>query len=251
MMRLTFMAGLLALAVCIPPARAGDDDIRLRLPATPDDFAPARTLGADADDLDADTIQTRHYGFRGGFVGYRGGVWGGHRGWGWGGHRGWGWAGHRGWGWGGFHPVYRGFHGGYFGPRYVGGLYTYYPSFYSSPVYYSYPVYSTYYYSPCALVTAAPTTTLQYRIVPSTPAPAPSTPTPADPAPPMPNADGTYPYNGGPAAPVPMPRGGDEAMTLPRVPTPVVDRWVSLKAEPVTGKYIYPAYGETPRRSGR
>ena len=65
--------------------------------------------------------------------------------------------------------------------------------------------------------------------------------------------DGTYPYNGGPAAPVPMPSASEEETVLPRVPTPLLDRVVSLDYyEPkTTGKFVYPAYGETPRRSGK
>jgi len=279
MMRLTLAAGLLALVACIPAARAADDDIRLKLSATPDDDGEVRTLGATNSDLDADTLEMRYYGgYRGGWGGYRGG-WGGYRG-GWGGYRGYvgyrggygGWGGYRGgWGgyggyrgWGGYYAGYRGFYGGYRGwGGYYGGYGGYYPSYYSSyysyPVYsYSYPVYSSYYYYPCATVMAAPATTLEYGISPSTPTPSESAPaqtlpspslkTPA--APPMPRVDGTYPYNGGPATPVPMPRG-DESMMLPRVPTPLLDRVVSLKDEPTTGKYVYPAYGEQPRRSGR
>jgi hypothetical protein len=283
MMRLTLAAGLLALVACIPAAQAADDDIRLKLPATPDDVGEVRTLGATNADLDADTLEMRYYGgFRGGvggyrgfggsrgfggyrgFVGYRGGYYGGYRGFGYGGYRGF-YGGYR-----GFYPRYyggygyglRGLYAGYGGYGYggygYGGYGGYYPSYYSyysyPSVYYSYPGYS-YYYSPCATVmSVAPATTLDYSIVPSTPADptTPSTPSlKTTPAPPMPRVDGTYPYNGGPSTPVPMPKGGDEAMTLPRVPTPILDRVVSLKDEPTTGKYVYPAYGELPRRSGR
>jgi hypothetical protein len=67
----------------------------------------------------------------------------------------------------------------------------------------------------------------------------------------MPPADG-YPYNGGPSAPVPMPRA-DDTLELPRIPTPISVREVSfLPADtPKTGKWVYPAYGEAPRRTGR
>ncbi|MGL4549822.1 MAG: hypothetical protein ACRC33_01435 [Gemmataceae bacterium] len=265
MMRPFMAAGLLALAAGIPAARAADDDLRLTLPATPD--AATRTLGAVADDLETETVEAGYRGYRGGWGGYRGG----YGGWG-GGYRGGYYAGYRGWGgyggWGGYragyYGGYRGFYGGYYGPRYSGGYYSYAPSYYSSyPSFYSsysYPVVSSYYYySPCAMVTAAPATTMEYRIAPSTPAPAPAAPAPSAPVlpapkgtvPPMPNADGTFPYNGGPTLPVPMPEGGEEASVLPRVPTPIIDRVVSLKAEPATGKFVYPAYGETPRRAGK
>jgi hypothetical protein len=40
-------------------------------------------------------------------------------------------------------------------------------------------------------------------------------------------------------------------MSLPRVPTPIIDRVVNLKEEATTGKFVLSAYGETPRRAGR
>jgi len=273
-------AGLLALAV-FTPARAADDDLRLTLPGAADAAdAPTRTLGATNDDLTADTFETRYYGgggYRGGYGGYRG-YGGGYRGGYYGGYRGGYYGGYR----GGYYGYGRGYYGGYGRGLYIGGFgrgygyggygyggygygYGGYAPVYS---YYSYPVYPSYsyYYSPCAVVASsvAPATTLDYSITPSTPTPSgptlsttpttPTTPTLPTPgagvAPPMPRADGTYPYNGGPAALVPMPKG-EETMTLPRVPTPITDRIVSLEVEPKTGKFLYPAYGETPRRSGK
>ncbi len=251
-------AALVALALMAPAARA-DDVIRLKLPDADD--TPIKTLGATADDLDAGNIETRYY--RGGYGGYRGGFYGGYRGYAgyrggfYGGYRGGYYAGYRGGYWGGYRGYvgYRGFYGyrgfGY-SPWYAyGGLGGYgyggYPV-----VSYSYyaPAYSYSYYDPCAVVgaaVAAPVRTLEVRpTVSARPYSGGTAP------PPMPRADegGSYDYNGGPIAPVPMPRG-DESMGLPRVPTPVVDRVVSLKVEPTTGKYVYPAYGEAPRRTGR
>jgi hypothetical protein len=69
--------------------------------------------------------------------------------------------------------------------------------------------------------------------------------------------NGTYPYDGGPMAPVPMPRPDESpARALPpRITSPgATERVVSLQlSSPVAnkGKWIYPAYGEEPRRTGR
>jgi len=73
----------------------------------------------------------------------------------------------------------------------------------------------------------------------------------------VPGTPGTFPYDGGPRAPVPMPRadppeapGADPTpMTVPRiVPIPEA-REVSLPTTGGTGRWVYPAYGEQPRRS--
>lgn len=238
--------GLSVFTLMVITTRAADDDIRLTFPSSAD--STTRTLAANQADLDADAVEMgyrgAYVGYRGGYVGYRGGFYVGGYARSYHGHH----YGH-----------YRGFYGGYYGPRYWGGYYTYYPRYYGYyyPSFYSYPIVSSYYYSPCAMVTVAPTTTMEYRIVPSTPVPngptlsTPTIPMPKAVTPPMPKSDGTYPYNGGPMTPVPMPPSGEEAMSLPRVPTPIIDRVVNLKEEATTGKFVYPAYGETPRRAGR
>jgi hypothetical protein len=57
----------------------------------------------------------------------------------------------------------------------------------------------------------------------------------------------TYPYDGGPRTPVPMPRADDSETGVPRLQTPARERVVSTPAG--TGKWAYPAYGEAPRRT--
>jgi hypothetical protein len=77
--------------------------------------------------------------------------------------------------------------------------------------------------------------------------------------------DGTFPYDGGPRQPIPMPGPRvepEESVPAPdlnppasRKPTPspsglkASERYVSLPGEKKTGKWQYPAYGEQPRRS--
>jgi hypothetical protein len=80
---------------------------------------------------------------------------------------------------------------------------------------------------------------------------------PQKPVPPMPKSDnGTYPYDGGPTSPAPIPGAGTTppSAPAPRVaPSPAVEvpatgRLVSAQGSKSTGKWIYPAYGEQPRR---
>lgn len=269
MVRSLLAAGLVALMACsVPSLRAEDDELRLRLPGTTASVGSSttRTLALTQEDEDVETLEMGwrggfYGGFRGGFVGYRGFY--GYRGWGGGFGRPIGWGGgfyrpafvggwHRpiGWGWGG--GFYKGIGwGGFYRPGFVGTYWA--PPVYTAPL-------VSYGYFPCAVVTETPVTTLEYRFAPSTPAPlqpaTPANPTLPRPGtevpPPMPNADGTYDYNGGPMTPVPMPPGVErDVMNYPRVPTPLTERFVSLTPEPTTGKYIYPAYGEAPRRAGK
>jgi len=252
MMRsLLLTGGLLAVALLVPALRAQDDDLRLRLPAASGQPADTRTLGLTAADEDAELIDTR---FRAGFVGFRGGFY------------------RPVYYYGGFYrPVY--YYGGFYRPAfYYGGFYR--PAFYYGGFYrgvgfgygfggfYSVP-FVNYGFFPCSVTEATPVTTLEYRIKPLLPAATQPTPSkqPMLPRPngggppPMPQAEGTYEYNGGPTAPVPMPpmppATERDVMNLPRIPTPIIERYVSIRPEPTTGKYVYPAYGEQPRRSGQ
>jgi hypothetical protein len=266
-------AGLLAFAA--GGARADDDVIRL---AIPEAEPPALTLSITPDSEEAETVATRYYGGRGyygggGYRGYRGGFYGGgYRGYGYRagyrgyyGYRGYGYRGYagyragyygyrgygyRGYGYGGY--GYRAFYRPWYGYGYGGYGYAAYPSYY-----YAYPAYS---YYACADTSPviAPITTLAVRpttVIRAVPTPAPAEnvlpkPTPAGPK--LPPPDGGFEYNGGPREPMPMPPAEEEQVReLPRIPTPVVDRLVSLPAEPKTGKWAYPAYGEAPRRTGR
>jgi len=261
-----------------------------------------------AADVDGDT--DTHLVYRRGGFGYGGGY---GRGFGYGGYgRGFGYGGYgrgfyggygRGYGYGygrGFYgSYYRPFisigiggygyggygYGGYYQPYYGVSSYSsyYYPSYYSSyyPGYYSYPSYSyAPIYAPCSTTVTEVTTAPQVvTVTPSTPSysVAPSTSYSQIPAPRVlaPAGDGTFPYDGGPRNPLPMPGPDGDAnpMSAPRktVPldgrlvslpkqttggvTPVGDFFVSLRTDaasqpvridgPATpSRYTFPAYGE-------
>jgi hypothetical protein len=57
--------------------------------------------------------------------------------------------------------------------------------------------------------------------------------------------DGTFPYDGGPRSPVPMPRAEPAPMSTPPPSVPLEGRSVSLPPTKVA-KYAYPAYGDQP-----
>jgi len=153
---------------------------------------------------------------------------------GWGG--GWGWRG--GWGWGGYAPVTT----FYYAPR----------VYYSTPLYYYYPSYS---WCPITLddANAGYNVTLNME-----PRGAANVTPPATTTPPTGSANGTYPYNGGPANPVPMPHGAQQpqqqpapaTQPAPRKTVPLEGIPISLPGRtPVAQKYTYPAYGETSGRT--
>jgi hypothetical protein len=235
-------AGMLAFAL---PVRAGDTH-RLSM--------PSRTAGG-------------YGGGHGGYGGGRGGYGYGHGGYGHGGYgygrsyyggygRGYGggYGYNRGYGYGrGYYGGYgygRGYYGGY-GRGYYGG-YGYYPSYsygsYYQPYYYSTP--SVYYYSTPSYsvdpflypsggassrvlslsIAVAPTT--RRRIVEIVAAPAPVQPD-----------DQTYPYDGGPRNPAPMPKAEPTSPDALPSAAPVDDHSVSLPAK-IASKLVYPAYGE-------
>jgi len=286
---LALMAGLALTST----AGAADDVISLAdRGKTADD---ALTLGGTKADLDADVLATRYYGgyrggyggYRGGYGGYRGGYYGGYRGGYYGGYRGAYYGGYRGAYYGGYRGYYggsRGYYGAYYRPYYGGGYYT--PNYYGATSYYA-PAYSYYgysytvpycdsyygisdvggavvspiclkprqatvYYYPAPQQYSYPQQQPSYR--------QPSAPQQAAPQV-MPRAEETYPYDGGPKSPVPMPE------SLPQQPEdarPTVipfsklapdETLVSLKPkqseEKKTGKWNYPAYGEKPTRGGK
>lgn len=259
-------AGVLAFAL---PVRAGDTH-RLSLTAG---AASTPTLSLVDDGKSADTVDVRWgggfrggyggyrggYGYHGGYGGYRGGYggyYGGYRGGyygGFGGYRGGYYGGYRG-GYGGYYGGYRGGYGGYYGG------YGYYPSYYGSAYYYAAPVY---YYSPpvyyggsCLYPSAgatAPTLSLSVTSIPrqvvidapptlrqpavefvAPPAGGPTLSQPIDP---------TFPYDGGPRTPAPMPKA-DPAPDLKPSAAPLDGRSVSLPSAKAPGKLAYPAYGE-------
>jgi hypothetical protein len=185
------------------------------------------------------------YGY-GGACGYGGYGYGGYRagygGYGYGGYRagygGYGYGGYRGYGYGGYgYGGYRGYgYGGYGGYGYGGGCY------------------------PCVAVgtvgvatLALPPPVVSYstgtvvEVNPVVPV------APAGPAP-----DATYPYDGGPANPVPTPQPMPKADPAPANPAPAPatapTRSVPLEGRAVSlpkssGKWAYPAYGEQARRT--
>jgi hypothetical protein len=240
-------------------ATAADDLVRLKGGFD----APAVTLGFDGQ---VDTELTRGGGRGGGHGGF------GHGGFHHGGfnHGGFARGGfyRGGYGYGGF---YRGGYG--YGGFYRGG-YGYYPSYYSyySPYYsyyyppvpyYSYYNYPYYPYYPTAYAPATTSYALIVRPAPSpvlpgsspgqqpvlpgpAPGPGPGVPSPIPGQPTMPRAEGSFPYDGGPANPVPLPPSADQGPLLqPQSLTPPRPWEVSLP--PRQPQLRYPAYGEQPR----
>jgi hypothetical protein len=173
------------------------------------------------------------YGYGRGGYGYGRGWYGGYgRGWYGGYGRGWyggygnGWYG--GWGW----PYY---YGGY-GYPYGWGYSSYWPYYSGSPYYSAY--YSPSYVYPSTTVVAPPVG------LSGAPVDAQTLPDPSLETAPFPGAvppAGTFPYDGGPRNPPPMPRAEPAPMGAPAV-VPSDGRAVSL---PLKAKYSYLAYGET------
>jgi hypothetical protein len=164
-----------------------------------------------------------YYGYRGGYGGYRGGYYGGY--------------GYRGYYYGGYRPYYGGYSSfSYYRPAYYYAPRVYYPSYY----YATYPVYPTYGGVGIYLGigggagTGAPAVQLGTSFA----QPAASQPM----APPVAPGDGTFPYDGGPANPVPLPKADPQAIP-PANPT-ATDLPISLKPKTATTPYKYKAYGE-------
>jgi len=185
------------------------------------------------------------YGYGGGGYGYgrggygygRGGYGYGRGGYGYG--RGWygygrGWYGNR--GWYGYGPYYGSWYGS--GPYYGNWSYSSYWPYYSYPSsayyggYYGYP--SSAVVVPSVNLNVAPTLQSQ---------PLPDGALETAPPPALAPADGTFPYDGGPRNPPPMPKA-DPAPTGAPATIPLSGRAVSL---PGKATYTYAAYGETPK----
>lgn len=172
----------------------------------------------------------------------------GYRGYyGWGG--GYGYRGYH----GGYGSYYGGYRGGYYGgyssfsyyrPSYYYGGYR--PYYYSSYYYPTFPVYSTYYsYGPSlylgiggGLASGAPTVTLGESF-----ARPPAVTEPAQPMAPPVAPGGTFPYDGGPINPVPVPKADPQAIP-PANPSNATDLPISVKPKAATTPYKYKAYGE-------
>jgi hypothetical protein len=248
-------------------ARAGDRDT-VQLSGSADKFGAATmTLGGTGTAAQAATEDNelthgyRYGGYRGwgggyGYRGYYGGGW--NRGWGGYGY-GWNRGYYGGWnrGWGGWgyprtvvslnfnRPYYGGWGGGW------GGYYR--PSYFYSSSFYSYPVYSNYYCDSGLYLgigggtgTAAPAVTLGGSNF------APPVVTQPEFAQPMaqPGApEGTFPYDGGPSNPVPLPNADPlQPQQIPPAIPDATDLPVSGKAKPgispAKTPYKYKAYGE-------
>jgi len=178
-----------------------------------------------------------HGGYHGGYhSGYRGGYYGGYRGY-YGGYRGF---------YGGYSNYYRPYYGyrNFYYPRYsfyAGGYgYGYRPYYYYAP-----PVY--YYYPACSYPIGLTTTTFSAYSPVMPLASQDVGPVPEGGPVPRPGGveDGTFPYDGGPASPVPMPKADPVPVpsrdSVPPTPKPE-GRIVSLPAP--TTSFAYPAYGE-------
>lgn len=226
---------------------------------------------------DTELVRWGYRGGYGGYGGYRGGYYGGYRGGYYGG--GYGYGGYRGGYYGGYYGGYRGgYYGGGYG--YYGGYRPYYNNYYYGS-YYRPHYYNRYYRivaDPCDVV---PNVTLTYQ--PTYPQtittqqyvqPIPSN-TYGQPIVPNVNGNQTYPYDGGPKNPIPMPpaentpanqdgpRGiiplDGKLVSMPLttsvgmspVVAPDLNRWtyvsttnVPAQAKTSTTRIVYPAYGE-------
>jgi hypothetical protein len=218
------------------PSRGGDT---IRLAGDAD--APTQNLVDDGSG--ADTIPTW----------YRGFGWG-YRGYGWGGYRGFGYGGfYRPYfGWGGFYRPYYGL--GFYRPFYGLGLYRPYYGFslgYGFGYSGFYPGFGFGYgglFGPWCAGGSASVYSLNIPMA--------TLGTPLDGAPPggpdpapkqRPSEEGTFPYDGGPANPVPNPKETTRPSTPPQRSVPLEGRAVSLPRS--AAKWTYPAYGETARRA--
>jgi len=267
-------AGLALVAgLALTPATHAGDTFRLDMPGP----AKTTTLALDTND-GADLIDAGWYrggvrggfyggGYRGGYGGYRGGFYGGGYRGGYVGYRGGYYGGYRGGYYGGYRPYYGSFYRPYYG-GYYGGYYrpAYYPQvYYGSGYSYNYP----YYYAPCSLpdvVPTMPSVTLRVTPAPSSgviiPNPDGSLPSqvPGGTLPVPTPQQGTFPYDGGPKSPVPMPRIEEAAPANNpgSAIRPADERFVSFPTPDLSaravgvapqGKWAYPAYGEQPRRT--
>jgi hypothetical protein len=284
MLSTRFAGLLLALGVwALASTASAGDTFRLDIPAS-GQTAATRSPGSTREilpatpltlegwaDARADDLYDIAYrgGYRGGYAyrgGYRGGYAyrGGYRGY-YGGYRSYGF----GFAIGSYYPYYN--YGYSYYPYYNYG-YSYYP-YYSYGFSYGYrsrPYYHHHWHRislPTTLAvytveTVPPTLSGSVIAPPATSSPSAIVPRSSEtPAPTLPRAEslnGTFPYNGGPQTPVPMPRIeegpplDDVAPSSTTFEIRPADRLVSLpevKPAPAKGKWTFPAYGEEAHRT--
>jgi len=285
-MFLRSLAGLAGVAAIFAGTQVASASDVIPLKGSANVNTPTLTLGNDGQ---SETELARYArggyggGYRGGHVGhyggYRGGYHGGHVGH-YGGYRGGYYGGYRGY-YGGYYGGYRGgYYGGYAGyyqPYY--SSYSYSPYVYTTPYYYSSPsyyysspsYYSAPYYNGCCDTTAN-VNIVATRSVVQQPNLLNGTPYSVQPSvrgysgepplngnnnnnppvmPPVQQGNGTYPYDGGPVAPVPMPRqDANPAKSAPAAPATL--RLVTYPSQPVQqqSQFSFRAYGEDTRASG-
>jgi hypothetical protein len=239
-------AGLLAFAL---PVHAGGA-LRLSIPGKAPD-APTLSLVDHGTSAVTTDVHWRggYGGYHGGYGGYHGGYGGYHGNYG-------GYHGYRGGYYGGYHSYrdsyYGGYRGGYYGrsygygynygyyPRYYAPSVAFYSSYYTPPVYYySAPAYSSdpgLYPSggasaPVLSLSITAGSMLRRQVVAAESAPLPLE-LPAQPG------EQTFPYDGGPRIPAPMPKAEPAPVGVPS------DNHAASLPLKVAGKVIYPAYGE-------
>jgi hypothetical protein len=233
--RSVMVAALAALAAVAwtDSAKAGGDTMRLG-----GVDAPTMTLGGNAD---ADTVAVwRRWGGYGGYYrpSYYYGGYGGYGGYGYNYYRPYSYS----YGYSYYRPYSYGYGYSYY-PRYSYG-YSYYPRYYGYGSYYPRYSYGYSYYYPIGSGDACGPQVVR---VPGNPG---TTLTPQEGAPAAPPAvkDGTFPYDGGPDRPVPMPKVEDETEGT-RIPPKTTPRVEGIPVSiPAKAKYVYPAYGENLRR---
>lgn len=138
-----------------------------------------------------------------------------------------------------YRPYFYGYDRPFWGFALGSGLW---PGYYGSPIIYPPPVYDSY----CPPGISLPSVVYsvlgtKLRAV-EEPSRIEAVPSPSIIVPPV---DGTYPYDGGPVIPVPMPGSAPAPTKAPAATVPLDGRLVSIPAP--SNKYQYLAYGEKPR----
>jgi len=280
------VAGLAALAALVVGTQTVRADDVIRLKATPVSNGQTITLG-NATDAEIELARYGyrggfHGGYRGGFAGYRGGFYGGYRGGYYGGYRGY-YGGYRGYAgyyrpyYGGYGGYYRPYYASYYSPYYYGGYgygsyggygyggyggygyggYGYGCSNVYAPVVTNYTYTQPYYSSVVPYGTQQPVVINGYSNGNGNVYPYTNGNGNGNYYPPMPQVNpgnGTYPYDGGPSQPVPMPQQQlTPAKTAPHGPVADLRLVSTTNVQPKQqqqSQFAYPAYGEDNRANG-